>query len=177
LICLDTDILVDAIDYFILERRDLDSLCETDREKVERAVTVVRTAQKQNEPGMIPAPVVSEYLSGIPDEDRNSHREILTNFGRVRPLDKPSSLEAARLYRRFRDRCGKDQREQMSEDRKRLVRADSMIAAIALVHRAQKLVTHNVSDFEKMLDESSVKVVEPWGPERQVQTSWTDANM
>lgn len=96
---------------------------------------------------MIPSPVVAEYLQGFDATGRAKQVAELQKSFFIPSFDLPSAALSAELA----ERASANQLRQNSEESRPALKVDVQIAAIAIVHGATQIVTHNVKDFKTIV--------------------------
>lgn len=149
MICIDTMVLIWGVQKYAQKDRDKEV-----NENIELAGTFIKHIAKEGESIIIPAPVVMEYLAGLEDSVRSKHLAILDNFGTIASLDTKASALAAKLHRRYQNKINK----RIPKGEKPRIATDTMILAIALSQNASMIVTHNQSDFTKLIDNEEITI-------------------
>ena len=119
-----------------------------------RTQAYVRDLAEKNAEILLPAPVVSEFFVKV-DNEEEVLRLIETLF-EICPLDGAAACLAGKLEGQLNNPS--DARQEAG-GRNRL-RVDAMIAAIAIVRKADFLVTDNKSHFESLCGSYGVNVTE-----------------
>lgn len=96
---------------------------------------------------MIPTPVLAEYLTAFPPDEHDTLRSIFEENFYLPPLDVAAAQVAARLLYDT-DRMREIRREH-GVDRQSL-RTDAMIVAIAIVQKAERIVSHDARHYRKL---------------------------
>lgn len=97
---------------------------------------------------LIPTPVISEFLTS---RDAKTRREVLTTlqtFAQIAELDLRAAEFAARLRFTYYEKYGLPK----NKNNRQVLTVDMMIAAIAMVNRASIIITHDIDDFERIVD-------------------------
>ena len=138
MICLDTMILI----WGLQKRADPNS-----QHLIERTQRYLKHLDEENESIMIPSPVITEYLQGFDSPGRARQLANLQNLFFIPSFDLPSAALAAELL----DKAGIKNVRQSSTENRQALKVDVQIAAIAIVHGATHLVTHNIKDYETIV--------------------------
>ena len=138
MICLDTMILI-----WGLQRKAAPNY----QHLVDRTQRYLRSLDEENETIMIPSPVVAEYLQGFDATGRTKQIAGLQRLFFIPSFDLPSAALTAELI----ENADVDKLRKNSEESRPALKVDVQIAAIAIVHGATRIVTHNISDFKNIV--------------------------
>lgn len=141
MIGLDTNILI-----YMLQAQTSKNI-SAENEQIQRAEQLNR--QLDDQPLALPAPVIAEYLVGIPSTERAKTYQVLQKRYVIKDFNAAAALVTASLPKY-------NQRD--FEASRPCIKVDTMIAAIAIVHGISTLYTHDINDFNKILDGKGVKV-------------------
>lgn len=146
MICLDTMVLIWGLQK---------SAGPNSQHLIERTQRYLKYLDKENESIMIPSPVIAEYLQGFDSPGRAGQLANLQKLFFIPSFDLPSAALAAELT----DKAGMKNVRQNSSESRQALKVDVQIAAIAIVHGATHLVTHNIKDYEAIVG-SRIRVIE-----------------
>lgn len=135
MICLDTMVLIWGVQGAARSRQE---------HMVERTRRFLRSLRADNEVLMVPTPALAEYLQGFQATDRRSQFVRLEEFFFLPAFDSASAYLAAELSRQ------KVVREAYRSGDRQAVKTDIQIIATAIVHGAERIVTHDVDDFRRV---------------------------
>ena len=138
MICLDTMILI-----WGLQRKAAPNY----QHLVERTQRYLKHLDEENETLMIPSPVVAEYLQGFDAAGRAKQIATLQRSFFIPSFDLPSAALSAELT----ERADAGKLRQNSEESRPALKVDVQIAAIAIIHGATQIVTHNIRDFKTIV--------------------------
>jgi predicted nucleic acid-binding protein len=124
-------------------------------EMIERTRRYIHHLDRTGQRVMIPAPVLVEYLLGFLGEEQDRQSGILEQSFLIPALDIPASRLAARLQ--SNTSLLQTIRTEHGVDRQGL-RIEAMIIAIAVVNRAERIVTGD--PHFRQLAQSHIEVVE-----------------
>jgi predicted nucleic acid-binding protein len=105
---------------------------------IERTKRYIVHLEKTGQRIMIPSPVLAEYLLGFEPDEQDRQSQILEQSFFIPALDIPAARLAARLQ--SQTELLKSIRKDHSIDRQSL-RVDAMIIAIAVVNKAERIIT------------------------------------
>lgn len=142
MICLDTMVLIWGVQEHRERLREVRN--DSHEENVRRAGTYIDHIIQQKEKVLIPAPVLSEFLTGFSFEKANALREIVSSFAVIADYNAATASISADLFRRRREHYG----HKVKKAEKPYIKADTMIAAIAYAHKATVIITHDTQEFE-----------------------------
>src|SRR3954447_1443745 len=128
MICLDTAILIWGIRGFASRNQD---------HMVLKAKRYIEFLETKAERIMVPTPVLAEYFVGSTTTERHE-MEIMDRRFVFLPLDIPSALIAAEL---MRDQGALEEAASESGLDRHTLKTDALIIAIAIHHRANRIVT------------------------------------
>lgn len=138
IVCLDTCFLI----YAMQEKPVVEEI-----ELHDHAQQYLKWLSREEIPVMLPTPVISEFLTGSKRPARLEILQALARLADVYDFD----LRAATLASELRSEYWA--RHKLPKGLKRQVlTVDMMIAATAIVNNATMLITHDVGDFERVLD-------------------------
>jgi len=146
-ICFDTHVLIWAVQ----------GEAKTGQEHlVERAKKYIRHLTQQNEQVMIPAPVVGEYLVHFNGDDLAKQKDLIQRNFFVPSLDIHAAAMQAEIEgdRNILKRIQADHGLGRQE-----LRVDSQIIAVALVNRAEKIISHDPHMRELAKDRIKVEEI------------------
>lgn len=138
MICLDTMVLI-----WGLQRKATPDY----QHLVERTQRYLKYLDEANETIMIPSPVVAEYLQGFDATGRAKQVASLQKWFFIPSFDLPSAALAAELT----ERANASKLRKNSGESRPALKVDVQIAAIAIVHGATQIVTHNIADFKTIV--------------------------
>ena len=111
----------------------------------DKAKRYIELISQQGKRLMVPAPVIHEFLIGVPAEERVEVISRLSNIFFIPPFDLPSAILAAELH---------TDRQEFNEIRKTLgktkqeAKIDTQIIAIALMNGAEEIITNDVKYYQ-----------------------------
>lgn len=111
---------------------------------VERTKRYLDSLKDENETLMIPTPVVAEYLQGFDRDAQPDQLDKLQRYFFLPSFDVASACLAAEIS------SGKTVPTSYGPGDRDSIKTDVQIIAIAIVHRADLIVTHNVSEFSRL---------------------------
>lgn len=144
MICIDTSVLIWGVQGTSSAGQE---------EMVERTSRYVRFLAKSNEKVMVPAPVLAEYLAGFPAAKRAEQVVILQRLFFVPAFDAACAIKAAALQDLAKGHSGPPE-----VGRRNVVKADTQIAACAMIHNADQIVTGEPEQFAKLCEGAGVRV-------------------
>lgn len=147
MICFDTQVLIWGVQ----------STGHSGREAmVERTRRYIEWLGKSKTPIMIPAPAVTEYLVAFPPDEQLRQLQVIERSFFVSAFDLPASQMAARILGRRlemqnigRDYCLRRQK----------LKVDVFIVATAIVHHAERLISHD-AHMAKLAEGTTLQVTE-----------------
>lgn len=146
MICLDTMILI-----WGLQRKAAPDY----QHLVDRTQRYLRYLDEENETVIIPSPVVAEYLQGFDATGRTKQIAGLQKLFFIPSFDLASAALTAELI----ENADVDKLRKNSEESRSALKVDVQIAAIAIIHGATQIVTHNIKDFKTVVS-GRIQVIE-----------------
>ena len=132
LICIDTNLLI-----YITTTKDHE-------QQIKNRIISWFLEMNQNCKFMIPPHVIAEFTSVVDVKKQENHRQILSTLDYMSPaFDARCANVAGDIWLEM----SKHQTMRHSKAKKPSIKSDLYIAATAVIYRAQKLVTTDVSDF------------------------------
>lgn len=131
--CLDTQILIWGIQKQASAGQE---------ELIERAAYLIQALEKQKAAILIPTPVVTEFLMGTPSEDHSNVLAVLNRRFQIAPFDAASAVLAAKLWQQWKKGPLSPEPWMKGLGREKL-KFDCQLVAIAIVHRADCLYSHD----------------------------------
>lgn len=135
MICLDTMVLIWGVQGAAQRRQE---------HMIELTRRFLRALRNEQTTLMIPAPALAEYLQGFPQAKRQAQLAHLEEFFYLPAFDSASAYLAAGLSRQG------SVREAYRAGNRQAVKTDVQIIATAIVHGAQRILTHDVGDFRRI---------------------------
>lgn len=135
MICLDTMVLIWGVQGAARAGQE---------PMIDRTSRYIRSLRADKTRIMIPTPAVAEYLQGFAEPERGRQLELLARRFVIPAFDLPACYLAADLARRARESSPTGGASRQA------IKTDLQIIATAVVHGAQRIVTDEVSQFERL---------------------------
>ena len=140
-----------------------DKRSEEERKMVRRTQQFLQDLQESGKKVLVPAPVVLEYLAGVPQNRRKAHQELFNKLFLVPALDLAAASLAADLQNAPAVQEAIRADDSLIDSR---LSTDASIVAIALVNNATHIITSNVETL-RLVAQGRIKVSDV--PERSDQ--------
>ncbi|HTU22500.1 MAG TPA: hypothetical protein VMG10_30965 [Gemmataceae bacterium] len=123
---------------------------------VARARRYIEWLSKSKTPIMIPAPAVTEYLVAFDPDEQQRQLQVIERSFFVAAFDLPAARMAARILGR---RLEMHRIESDHCVRRQQLKVDVFIVATAIVHHAERLISHD-AHMGKLAEGTSLQVCE-----------------
>ena len=157
LICLDTSVLARGMKGY----RSSDPGNKAEKQRIEIAKDFIESLD-EHQRILLPAPVVSEYLAGLPKSHRDFAFKDLESRFIIVPFDEACSRLASDIMDKVKE-AKQTARDTVSRNE---VKFDAVIIAIACVQGASVIYTFD--DQFKCLSDGRIRICEPSPPPRQL---------
>lgn len=147
MICFDTQVLIWGVQGYATPGQE---------QMIERIKRYIEHLERQHEAVAIPAPALFEYLLGFEPKDLPTQSQVVERGFMVLPLDIPSVHVAAEL---LGNTAAMQQLKVDYQGRRQKLRVDAMIVAIAIAHKADKIVSGDQTHFQRFA-QGRIEVIE-----------------
>lgn len=113
----------------------------------ENAKSYVEWMKNEDSQILLPTPVIAEFLTSRDAEERAMILRDMQVFAQVQDFDLRAAELTGAIRLKYHDAFGLPENQQ-----RQVVTIDMMITAIAIVNGASHLITHDVDDFERIVE-------------------------
>lgn len=126
---------------------------EKEIEEIRRAASLIKYLDEP--PIALPAPVVSEFLSGPHNQSESIRNSLLSKFD-IKPFDAYAAYIAANLFKRHYQNIRQDT---STSTPRQCLKVDVMIAGILVAHGITNFYTNDIKDYKRLLENTNVNIL------------------